>query len=259
MGRFKVRQLRSLRFRLPLVVAGAFALLATFSPPANAALIRYYNMEGVTVTPPYPVNLDSHLPAVEVGAGTNTLFLDNGTPGVPYPSTRTSAETGLAGNIAPGDPAANLNSIGFSRNGLAPLGVEIFMPSSFGIYDVTSVSFAYARAGNGYTSVQLQMSTNGGATFTTNITGVLTLTGTVFTITLPSGTTMNISNLALRLLFTGGTSNGNDLQFQLDNIQINGAVPEPATVAAGLLGVLGLCWHQRRRLIRSVRFQRASG
>jgi PEP-CTERM motif len=60
----------------------------------------------------------------------------------------------------------------------------------------------------------------------------------------------------LRLLFTGGSSNGNDLQFQLDNIQINGTVPEPATVAGGLLGVLGLCWFQRRRLIRSVRFRR---
>jgi hypothetical protein len=28
-------------------------------------------------------------------------------------------------------------------------------------------------------------------------------------------------------------------------------------VAGGLLGVLGLCWHQRRRLIRSMRLQRA--
>ena len=76
--------------------------------------------------------------------------------------------------------------------------------------------------------------------------------GTVITIMIPAGTTININNLALRLLFTGGKSNGNDLQFQLDNIQISGTVvPEPATVAAGLLGVLGLCWHQRRRLIRS--------
>jgi membrane protein YqaA with SNARE-associated domain len=47
---------------------------------------------------------------------------------------------------------------------------------------------------------------------------------------------MNINNLVLRLLFTGGQSNGNDLQFQLDNIQIGGFVPEPATVAGGLLG-----------------------
>jgi hypothetical protein len=34
-------------------------------------------------------------------------------------------------------------------------------------------------------------------------------------------------------------------------------IPEPATVAAGLLSVFGLCWFQRRRLIRSVRFRKA--
>jgi hypothetical protein len=34
-------------------------------------------------------------------------------------------------------------------------------------------------------------------------------------------------------------------------------VPEPTTIAGGLLGVLGLCWFQRRRLIRSVRLRRA--
>ena len=194
------------------------------------------------------------------GSGT-TLFLDNGTAGVPYPSTRTRINSGLPGNIAPGDPAPNLNSLGTTRNGIAPLGVEIpFAPSQFtGLYNVTSVSFAWSNAGNGFTSVQLQMSTDGGATFSRNLTGTVTLTGTVFTITLPSGTTVGINQLALRLLFSGGTSNGNDLQFSLDNLQINGTVPEPATVAGGLLGVLGLCWFQRRRLIRSVRLLRASG
>jgi hypothetical protein len=106
------------------------------------------------------------------------------------------------------------------------------------------------------------MSTNGGLTFNTNLSGVIALpqtgnNGAVITISIPAGTTLNINNLVLRLLFTGGQSNGGNLQFQLDNIQIGGTiVPEPATVAAGLLGILGLCWHQRRRLIRSVRFRR---
>ena len=249
---------RTLPLRSLLILAGAFALLAAFSPRANAGLLLYYNMEGVEVTPPYPVNLDSHLPALFSGPLGTTLFLDNGTPGMAYAAVRTSAEIGLPGNIAPGDPATNLNSIGFERVGLSPLGVEIPFPAGqfTGLYNVTSVSFAWANAGNGYTSVQLQMSTDGGATFSRNLTVPVTLTGTVFTITLPSGTTVGINQLALRLLFTGGASNGNNLQFQLDNIQINGTVPEPATVAGGLLGVLGLCWFQRRRLIRSVRLLR---
>ncbi|HTH20147.1 MAG TPA: PEP-CTERM sorting domain-containing protein, partial [Candidatus Udaeobacter sp.] len=76
--------------------------------------------------------------------------------------------------------------------------------------------------------------------------------------TLNVGGTLGVPNLLIRLHFTNGQSNGNDLQNVIDNIQVNGViVPEPATVAGGLLGVLGLCWFQRRRLISAVRFRRA--
>ena len=258
MRKFKPRRQRSLPFRLLVILAGALLLLAAFAPCANADLLRYYDFDGLPPTAPYPVNLDSHMPALEQGLGT-TLFLDNGTPGVQYPAIRTSAQPGLNLNL-PGGQQPNLNSIGFTRSGSSNLGVEIlFPPSQFtGLYNVTSVSFAYASAGNGWSAVQLQMSTNGGTTFTT-ISAVIPLAstpGSVISISIPAGTTVGINQLALRLLFTGGQSNGTDLQFQLDNIQIEGTVPEPATVAGGLLGVLGLCWFQRRRLIRSVRFRR---
>ena len=63
------------------------------------------------------------------------------------------------------------------------------------------------------------------------------------------------ADVIFRLTFDGGTSSGQNLQTIIDNIQLTG-VPEPTTVAGGLLGVLALCWHQRRRLIRSVRFRR---
>ena len=79
----------------------------------------------------------------------------------------------------------------------------------------------------------------------------------IYTFTVPDGTTINIPNLVLRLNFTLGQSNGANLQTAIDNLTINGtAVPEPATVAGGLLGVLGLCWHQRRRLIGVLRLRR---
>jgi hypothetical protein len=261
MRKFKTRQPRSLPFRLLVILTGALLLLAAFAPRANATLIRYYDMDGIPVTPPYPVNLESHAPAVEIGAAT-TLFLDDGNPGVPFfnPAVRTSAAPGIPLNVPPG-AQANLNSLGIRRSQQTALGVEIQMPSSQGIYDVTSVSFAYGANGNGYALVALQISSDGGLSFTT-IPGTVTVLpatpGAVITLNIPSGTTLNINNLALRLLFTGGQSNGLDLQFELDNIQINGTiVPEPATVAAGLLGVLGLCWFQRKRLIRSVRFRKA--
>jgi hypothetical protein len=67
----------------------------------------------------------------------------------------------------------------------------------------------------------------------------------------------NFPQTILRIELTGGQSNGTDLQNVVDNIQVNGTiVPEPATVAGGLFGVLGLCWFQRRRWIRSVRLRR---
>jgi hypothetical protein len=264
MRKFKPRQPRSLRFRLLVILAGTLVLLAVFAPCANAqALIRYYDMEG-TDTPPFPVNLDSHTPAIETGA-TTTLVLDNGLDGAQrmvYDATNTSQQPGIPMNVPTG-AGPNNTSIGFNRSGRSNLGVEIlFPPSQFtGMYNITSVSFAYQANGNGWDAVQLQISSNGGLTFTT-IAGTLTAlpatgaNGAVINITIPAGTTLNINNLALRLLFTGGQSNGTDLQFQLDNIQIGGTVPEPATVAGGLLGVLGLCWFQRRRLIRAVRFRR---
>src|SRR5262245_3901712 len=248
---------RTLRFRLLLILAGALMLLAAFAPRANATLIRFYDFEG-TDTPPYPVGLQSNVPAAETGPAT-AMFLDNGTPGVNYPVGNTSQEAGLNLNVPPG-AGANLTALGIHRSGQSNLGLEIPMPSSQGIYDVTSVSFAYDANGNGHNTVQLQMSTDGGLNFNVNLSATIDLPatpGTVVTINVPAGTTLNINNLALRLFFTGGQSNGNDLQLRLDNIQINGTiVPEPATVAGGLLGLLGLCWFQRRRLIRSMRFGR---
>jgi hypothetical protein len=251
---------RNLRFRSFVILAGALMLLAAFAPTANAALVRFYDFEGAA-TPPDPWNLQSHTPAVEIGAGT-TLFLDNGTPGVNYPPANTLIEPGLAQNL-PGGAGPNLVSAGFNHTAFSFLGVEIPLPSAQGIYDITSVSFAYASAGNGWALVTLQISTDGGLSFnnisvaTTNVFLPSTPGGTI-TLAITSGTTLNINNLALRLLFTNGNSNGNNLEFQLDNIQIGGTiVPEPATVAGGLLGILGLCWFQRKRLIRSVRFRKA--
>ncbi len=265
MRKIKTRSPRSLPFRLFLVLAGALLLLAAFAPRANAdcpACIRYYNFEG-TPTAPYPVNLDSHVPALEVGAtfraflqtGTNPLLAATG----PFPVLSTSAEAGLPVNVAVGDPGPNLVSLGVHRSGMNQLYIDIPMFSATGIYDVTSVSFAIAANGNGYAFVSLVISSNGGATFTQ--IGATQLIpngpGATLTFTIPAGTTLGDPMTIVRLAFTGGQSNGVDLQNQIDNIQVNGTVvPEPATVAGGLLGVLGLCWHQRRRLIRSVRFRR---
>ena len=259
MRKFKRLPPRSLRFRSLLILAGALMLLAAFTPRANAVeevLIAYFNFEG-TPTPPYPVNLASEVP---LGFATTTLILtdENGNP---YPAANTSAEAGLPLNVAPGDPDPNLTSLGIHHSREHTLNMDIPLFSSQGIYGVESVSFAYSANGNGYASVQLQFSSNGGTTFQ-NISGHIALPptpGSVIDIPVPNGTTIHVPDLVLRLQFTGGQSNGGNLQNQFDNIQVVGyIIPEPASVAGGFLGVLGLCWFQRRRLIRSVRFRRAA-
>src|SRR5262249_14596052 len=259
MRKFMRYPARTLWFRSLLILGAAFALLAAFTARANADLLRFYDMEG-TDTPPYPVNLESHTPALETGASTVITLRGTDPPGAAYPNANTSQEAGLPLNV-PSGAGPNNTSLGIHRAGQTNLNVDMPFFSATGIYDITSVSFAYDANGNGYAFVRVQISTNGGASVTT-VAGTLTALpatpGAVISIAIPSGTTMNIPMLVLRLNFFGGQSNGNDLQNKLDNIQIGGtAIPEPATVAGGLLGILGLCWHQRRRLIRSVRFRKA--
>ena len=257
MRTFKTCRSRSLPFRLLMILAGALLLLAAFAPGANADLLRFYDFEGPP-TAPYPVGLNSDPPALEQGVGFTANLTTTGN--AQYPPIRTSAELGLPENLPPG-AGQNLHSLGIHRSGAGELNINMPFFSSTGIYDVTSVSFAVAANGNGFAFVQLTMSTDGGLTFN-GIPGtprqlIPNGPGTVLTFNVASGTTLNIPNLVLQLHFTGGQSNGVDLQNQIDNIQVNGtAVPEPTTVAGGLLGVLGLCWFQRRRLIRSVRFRR---
>lgn len=248
----KSKRHRPLRFLF--ILAGALLLLAAFAPRANATLIRYYNFEGAPTTP-YPVNLDSHFPAAEIGPAFR-MFLNTGPDPLlaatgPYPAANTSAEAGLPLNVAAGDPGPNLVSLGIHRSGQNLLFMDIPMFSAVGIYDVTSVSFAISGNGNGYDTAALLYSTNGGTTFTQIGASqpVVGGPGSILTFAVPPGTTLGKPTLILRIALTGGHSNGNDLQNQIDNIQINGTiVPEPATVAGGLLGVLGLCWFQRRRL-----------
>jgi hypothetical protein len=244
MRTFKRFPPRGLRFRLLLILAGALLLLAAFVPRANADLIAYFNFEG-TPTPPYPVDLTSSSPGVFSTTLTTT-----------YPAADTSSTSGIALNVAPGDPDQNLTAFGLMRTEVnSPADFDIPLFTSQGFFQTMTVTFATDGRGNGFTAVQLFYSTNGGGTFTAGPSVTLTQRQQLVTLSVPVGAN-NAPSLVLRLQFTGGQSSGNDLQTWIDNIQVNGTiVPEPATVAGGLLGVLGLCWHQRRRLIRSMRFR----
>ena len=249
MRKFKRFPPRALRFRSLLLLTGALMLLAAFAPRANADLIAYYNFEG-TPTPGFPVNLDSHAPAFFSSGNTLTLSFNAGaleavTPGLPE-------------NRWPTDPDPNLTALGLTRSGAnSPATFDIPLFSSQGFFQDMTLSFAINALGNGFEFANLLYSTDGGANFTLFSTQKIPESGTVIVSAAVPTAANNAPNLVLRIELTGGQSNGNDLQNIMDNIRVEGTiVPEPATVAGGLLGVLGLCWHQRRRLIRSMRLRR---
>ena len=250
MRKFNQFPSRGLWFRLLLILGGAFALFAAFTPRANADLIAYYNFEGPD-TPGFPVNLESHPPAF-FSSGNNLIVSFN-------PNSLIEVNPGLPQNLVPGDPAPNLTALGFNRSGAnSPAHLDIPLFSAQGFFQDMTLSFAINAQGNGFTTTNLYYSTNGGATFTLFHTQEIPESGTIIVSAAVPTDANNAPNLVLRIELTGGQSNGTNLQNVIDNIQVNGTiVPEPATVAGGLLGVLGLCWHQRRRLIRSVRLRKA--
>ena len=256
MRKFKTSSRRSLPFRLLVILAGALLLLAAFAPQANAdcpACIRFYDFEGVAA-PGQDVNLGSHQPAIEQGDVAPFALLLQNDDGTPYNVGNESAESGatLGTTNLPAGALPNLISLGLHRSGTGHLNLVMTFPSVVGIYNIQSVSFASRGSGNGFQNVQLQMSSNGGATWTalSVVTPIPTAISTiVLNKTLCPGCTLGVPNLLIRIQFLNGQSNGTDLQNVIDNIQVNGTVvPEPATVAGGLFGVLGLCWFQRRRL-----------
>ena len=246
MRKLKTRHPRSLPSPLVLIVAGALMLIAGFAPRANAQLIAYFNFEGPP-TPPYPVNMMSDVPPGFV----STTLITN------YTTANISAGPGIPLNVAPGDVDPNLTSLGLRKSSLnngRDFDIQLF--SAQGFFQNMTLSFATNGNGNGFTSVQLSYSTNGGATFTAGPIAPLTQQPQIVSLAVPVGAN-NAPLLVLRFDFSGGHSNGNNLQTIVDNIQINGTiVPEPTTIAGGLLGVLGLCWFQRRRLICCVRLRR---
>jgi len=226
-------------------------LMAAFAPGARADLIAYFNFEDSTVGGPPDFTSDS--PPAFLGETTviGTNINSNAV---------TSVRPGLSLNRWPTDPDPNNLALGISRSGENnPGNLDIPLPTSRGFFQDMSISFAVNVVGNGYTVAALFYSTDGGVSFTFSGALVVLPTRSGETlITLPVPTAANnVPDLVVRIQLSGGQSNGTNLQDVIDNIRVEGTiVPEPTTIAGGLLGVLGLCWHQRRRLIRCVRLRR---
>jgi hypothetical protein len=257
-------------FRLLLVaVAGGLLLTGAFAPRANAEVIVYFNFEDGTLgsNPQDPGIVDRAAdvigaPDFNPGGGIqmSTLTITNTTGAKDIFDT-----TGLTLNRTVGDkdtapPFGGTpgQALSFHRTE-ANQGASVCFTVNTTLLTDLSLTFAINNAGNGFTNVDVTIngvSTTGGAGQT-----ILNTSSQLFTFNSGNSTINNaagVGQVEFCLVFTGGQSNGANGQTIIDNIVLGGTViPEPTTVAGGLLGVLGLCWHQRRRLIRSMRLRRA--
>jgi hypothetical protein len=254
-------------------VAGALLLAAAFVPRADATVIVYFNFEDGELGTP---NWDPEADVTPANGGDNpgggtqfsTLTLTNAAMTGPFGGNESSAggillnRTALDSDPAPPVPPS-FRGQGLLLNDTKGNDAALCFTVDTTFLRDLSLSFATDNNGNGFKNVELKYSINGG-NFVSVGTQALPTMGTAIT-------TFNIDptdsvfkgdgtpqTTTFCLIFTGGQSNGNDRQTLIDNIQLNGTiVPEPATVVGGLLGLCGLCWHQRRRLIRSVRLWHA--
>jgi hypothetical protein len=250
-----------------LAVAGALLLTTALVPRANATLLIYFNFEDVA---PNAVGSKIFDPASDQtaafggdnpggGIQASTLQINYGPAPTPSADFSTTSSASIMGaNRSVGDTDLTNNSALLLTSSDSHNGSWIQFAVDATFFANMSLSLAVNTNGNGFETQTWQFNTTGGVgaftTFATfnNLTGLQTLSAP-----LPAGANQQ-TNLVIRVVFSGGQSNGQDLQTIIDNIQLNGTViPEPATVVGGLLGVLGLCWFQRRRLIRCVRLRRA--
>jgi hypothetical protein len=234
-----------------VAIAGAFLIVDALAPKADAELVAYFNFEDTTLGAPIVTTDSQQPPATQPSTLTVTA------PGTTMP-TSVAGLTGMNSNIAPGDPDANLHALGFTFTPtVAPSANLTFSVSTLGLTNL-SLSFAINNNGNGFTTATFQYRIGGAGPFITD--GSVTLPpppgGTQIVVFNYSAAVNNQASVDFRISLTGGASQGTNLQTVIDNIQLN-AIPEPATTLGGLFGVLGLCWHQRRRLIRCVRLRRA--
>lgn len=210
-------------------VAALFLLAGVAAPRANGALVTYYNFEDSDLTsdtgtanpPPLQTTM-----ITKSAAGTSSFV------------------TGTGINLAPGDTVTTNKALQMAASGNANSSFQ-FSVTSTGLANL-SLSFATALTGN-FDNEIVAVSINGGA-FTTilNIPSSSAPTFTQESISNIAGTG-NQASVTFRFTFTGnGSVSGTGT---LDNIQVN-TVPEPATVTSGVLALLALCWHQRRRFFK---------
>lgn len=213
-----------------VAVAATVLMFLGIAAPAIGAqqLVTYFNFN------------DSNEISDPPGAQTSTITQNNLTPTFVAGTTLNQYPTDGTG-------AGQALRLTFDNNGNGNPKTFQFTVSTV---NLSNLSLSYATRASVTGIVQtLSYSTDGGTTFTNAGTFDPTTAFTTATFNLPSAVN-NQTLVTFRVAFTGSGSNKGEYN-DFDNIQLNGAeIPEPATTAAGLLAVFGLCWCQRHRLLK---------
>jgi hypothetical protein len=221
-------------------IIAAIAIMAAFAAPAASAqsLLTYFNFNDAGVANGQDATAAA-LASDAPGAQNSTITTNFGAGDV-------NVAGGSTLNQASGDGTGAGQSLSMADAENNNGNWIQFSVSTVSFTDLM-LSFAARSTTTGFTGITLSYSTDG-----TNFTSFSTYTSPtdsnfhLATFDLSSVSAIdNQSSVTLRLTFTGATDNGST---NLDNIQVT-AVPEPATVLGGLLGVAGLCFHQRRRIL----------
>jgi hypothetical protein len=250
--------------RLPslLGVIMGISMLMTLAAPSAHALVYYNFNQGTAPNPALP-DFPSQ-PYLSVAPGVTGIQLNNTAtlPGTNFPPGTlfidTTVDAGLV-NRAPGDLTTTTGAIDARGNTTGLTGMYCFTIGAFSTAGQTSInlSFALMSVADGFQNIDLLYSTNG--TIFTEFGSIASVTSipsgwNLESFPLPTGAN-NQSTVYIEFCFSNVKDNNTHNNTYIDNIQITG-VPEPGTVIGGALGVLGLCWSQRRRLVRSLRLGR---
>jgi hypothetical protein len=230
---------------------------AAFCPPGEDCLLLAhwnFNSEINNQQPPYPSEETTGPPA------TAPFLFNDATNAFDPGNLVVDSDAGTLINALPGELAGGaLDARGNTSLSGHQFCFNLGPINTTGGLGAISLSFAIQSLGNGgqFTTLTLNYSTNG--TTWTNFAIINNLQDfdqyTLQNFTLPAGAN-NQSTLFIQFCFNGSTNNAVQNHTFIDNIEVDAIIPEPATVTGGLLGVLGLSWHQRRRLTRCVRLRR---
>jgi len=272
--------LRPLRLTSLLgVTMGVLMLMAMGAPSAHAQLATYYNFnhEADGTPPPYTSNTtDGTPPATQtthlVNDATNPFPSGNMSIATIYPPPpKGSLPAGTLVNLAPGDATGKGGALDLAGNAnLTSGGIYCFDLggiSTTGEFNIT-LSFAIASVGNGgqFKDLSIKWGTSNSATVpATTYTGTVTYTmgppilGTNTHNNLPvyqqviatlngAGNQPAGTFVWIQFCFSNAGNNADGNDTLIDNIQVNGRVPEPTTAISGVLAAVGLFWCHRKRL-----------